>query len=600
MRNYLHLLVTFIALTCISSLSFGQATVVPTIDGDGSDAAWNIATPVPITTVITNTNITDADDLSGTIQVLWSADSLYYLVKVKDDTMYGGAGAAYNYDNCDIYFDAFNKATPKFVDSTQVYWDMNWWRAENPMGGRTGTGWTTPPGNFAYDTVNGTGYTLELAVAWSAFGKTAQVSDVIGFDVKLSDCDGPVDAETRDQIAFRDYTDGGWDNPRKWGELLLKADGSTVATKDFPDAADGSVRDWGFIAAPVVPLNSVIVNTNITDAADASANFQLKWDIDNLYVLVKEQDDILYHGSANVWEDDNTTVYLDPFNSKAGTYADSTIANWEKDWWTDGAIRGTAGKPSTWGMAINEGSDYTLELTIPFSYAFDYDQVSPTVGDIMGFDVKICDRDVAEEPRDQLTWMDITDQGWNNPSLFGAIQLQADGLVKAFARPGAASDVAAAAETSTVTVTWGASAAAGSYDVYRNGALAQAGLTETTFVQEEVADGEYTYKVRTRDTLGVLSLFSNEAVVTVIGGGVHQNVAELTKVYPNPAYNVLNIESVENIQSITIINITGKVVKTIQGNGMVANIAIDDLSDGIYMVNVQFETAVANYKVIVK
>jgi len=601
MRNYLQLLVTFFALTCISSLAFGQLTTGPIVDGDGSDAVWAKAPVVPLTTVIKDDNITDANDLSGTIQVLWSADSLYYLLKVKDDTMYGGTGDSYLYDNACIYLDAFNKATPNFVDATQVYWELNWWKKDGAMGGRVGPGtWASPGGHYVYDTVNGTGYTLELAVAWSQFDKTAQVSDVIGFDVKLSDCDGPADAETRDQITFRDYTDGGWDNPRKWGEIQLAADGTVVATKDFPKAMDGKVRDWAFDNAPVNSLDAVIDKTNITDAADCSAAFQLKWDINNLYVLVRENDDILYHGSTNVWEDDNTTVYLDAFNQKAGTYADSTIFNYEKDWWTDVTdIRGT-GRPGTWGMDVVEGSNYVLELAIPFSNAFDYDQVSPTVGDIMGFDVKVCDRDIADEPRDQITWRDITDQGWNNPGLFGAIQLAKDGVVTTFARPAAANDVAAAVDGNKVTVTWSANDAAKNYDVYRNGAIAEAGVTATELVQEDVANGTYTYTVRTRDTLGVLSVFSNTSNEAIVGVGVIDNIAELTKVYPNPAYDKLNISSVEDIQTITIVNITGKVVKTIEGNGKVANIAIDDLSDGIYMVNVQFANAVANYKVVVK
>ncbi len=230
-RNYYFLrkMVLGAALALFSFSSFGQTATVPIIDGDGSDAAWDQATVMPIEAIIDVSSVVDDDDLSGNVSVLWSADSIYVLVKVLDDDLHNGPGNAYEYDNVCIYFDVFNKATGEYVDTTQMYFEKNWWAELDQMGGRFSPGWSgSPPGNWAVDTADGkTGYTLELAVGWTEFDKVPAVGDKLGFDVKLSDNDddGVDGNDGRDQLSWRDITDTGWNVPIVWGEIMLNADG---------------------------------------------------------------------------------------------------------------------------------------------------------------------------------------------------------------------------------------------------------------------------------------------------------------------------------------------------------------------------------------
>ncbi len=86
-----------------------------------------------------------------------------------------------------------------------------------------------------------TGYVIELAVGWTEFVQSSCRGDVMGFDVKISDNDddGVDGGAGRDQLAWRDVTDGGWDNPMLWGEITLAADGIVSGQTDFVPTTDG-------------------------------------------------------------------------------------------------------------------------------------------------------------------------------------------------------------------------------------------------------------------------------------------------------------------------------------------------------------------------
>ncbi|MDA3893612.1 MAG: T9SS type A sorting domain-containing protein [Salinivirgaceae bacterium] len=587
---------SLLSLICFGGLTFAQITTPPTVDGDGTDAAWDAAPAWKIESVISAEDITDANDFSGTVKVLWSADSLYYKVEVLDDVTYQGAGAAYSYDNVAIYLDAYNKATSNYSDSTIANWEK-FWAVEDHFGGRTGGDWNPTTANWAVNVDTNKMYTIELAVAFAEFGKTAQVSDVLGFDIKLSDSDG--EDTPRDQLAFRDVSDMGWDKPAVFGEITLKANGTAVSNKMFVPTIDGAGTERAWATASVNEITSVISMTNNTDAADFSGNFKLVWDKENLYALISVKDDSLYSGAAAVYENDNVNIHIDGSNSKPSVYGDDQFA-YSKDWWTDDSDMRGDGKPGTWVTTINEGSDYTIEIAIPFSNAANFTTVSPTIGDILGFDVILADND--GEGRDLLGWMDITDMAWSDPSVFGEIALGADGSVEALSsRPTAPSGLeAVVGEAGLVTLSW-SEAADMTYNLYRDGNLVVDGLEVVTYVDTVTANGTYVYTLRVADADGVLSNESGEAIAVVDNIiSIDAKVADFTKVYPNPAYNELKVASAEDIQRVNVISLSGAIVKSVEVNSNFVSLKIGDLDAGVYMVNVQFEGQVANYRVVIK
>ena len=72
-------------------------------------------------------------------------------------------------------------------------------------------------------------------------------------------------------------------------------------------------------------------------------------------------------------------------------------------------------------------------------------------------------------------------------------------------------------------------------------------------------------------------------------------------VYPNPASEVININSNKMLNaSITILDLTGKVVKTSSMNGLTSSVNTSDLMSGVYYVTITDGTSVATEKVVIK
>ncbi|MFY0602565.1 MAG: carbohydrate binding domain-containing protein [Flavobacteriaceae bacterium] len=87
---------------------------------------------------------------------------------------------------------------------------------------------------------------------------------------------------------------------------------------------------------------------------------------------------------------------------------------------------------------------------------------------------------------------------------------------------------------------------------------------------------------------------------------VHKNTTLSTKnfnianvsLYPNPATSILNINSQETIQSVSIYNILGREIKTIMVNSKEPSIDVENLSAGIYIIKYKVNNAVGSVKFI--
>lgn len=94
--------------------------------------------------------------------------------------------------------------------------------------------------------------------------------------------------------------------------------------------------------------------------------------------------------------------------------------------------------------------------------------------------------------------------------------------------------------------------------------------------------------VITAGTLGNNLFYDN---LYLYGGTLSNNdfaQAEF-KAYPNPTQDVWNIKTTENIQSIQVFNITGRLVKDIKVNGSDAVINTSGLSKGVYLAKISNE-----------
>ena len=72
-------------------------------------------------------------------------------------------------------------------------------------------------------------------------------------------------------------------------------------------------------------------------------------------------------------------------------------------------------------------------------------------------------------------------------------------------------------------------------------------------------------------------------------------------VYPNPASDVINVSVNKAVDAtISIIDVTGKVVKTSALNGMTTALNTSDLTSGIYHVKITDGASTSTQKVVIR
>jgi len=82
--------------------------------------------------------------------------------------------------------------------------------------------------------------------------------------------------------------------------------------------------------------------------------------------------------------------------------------------------------------------------------------------------------------------------------------------------------------------------------------------------------------------------------------GIEENEMSNISIYPNPATNLVNIESDVQINSIQIINYTGQVVYNQQTSGTNVQVNTNDFSAGVYFVNISTSEGTAIHKLLIK
>ncbi|MBO7288021.1 MAG: T9SS type A sorting domain-containing protein [Bacteroidales bacterium] len=151
-------------------------------------------------------------------------------------------------------------------------------------------------------------------------------------------------------------------------------------------------------------------------------------------------------------------------------------------------------------------------------------------------------------------------------------------------------------EKNNVTLTWEAPRAMTGYKVFRNNEMI--GETEElTFTDENVPNGEYEYSVRVQYNGG----WSGAEMITVKVSG--EDIIELGKVdfviYPNPAKDVINIESNVQRYEYQLINNLGQIVLdgTLAGEN---SISVKDINNGIYFLKLIADGEMSVNRVIIQ
>lgn len=144
-----------------------------------------------------------------------------------------------------------------------------------------------------------------------------------------------------------------------------------------------------------------------------------------------------------------------------------------------------------------------------------------------------------------------------------------------------------------VTLTW--EAAAVKYIVERNG-VQVAETEETTFVDSELADGVYTYMVTAVYENGQSMPASVTAEINTIG---LEEMEVMFAIYPNPAKDVININTNAVKYEYQLINSLGQVVVSGSANGA-QQINVSDINKGMYFLKVIADGEARINKIVVE
>lgn len=107
--------------------------------------------------------------------------------------------------------------------------------------------------------------------------------------------------------------------------------------------------------------------------------------------------------------------------------------------------------------------------------------------------------------------------------------------------------------------------------------------------------------IRVRDENGVWSLYEVIQFLVTEELGVEDNLLLLTKIYPIPANDYITIEAEKhNIESISFMDIYGKVVKLHLVENPINTIDVSNFSSGLYIVTIKSDRGILNKKIIIE
>jgi hypothetical protein len=203
------------------------------------------ATILPIEHIVFGT-VDSPEDYTGKVTLTWDTDSLYMVYDVVDDSIVN-AGASYQVDNIEIYFDMDNSKNihwPRnggWVQAVDAAYDTNDYQLRLVPDVPFITNNTPKPGISISDTsVNQVytrtedGYQFILNIAWNGLlnGFEPVAGKQIGFDVLLSDNDATASDANRNQITWNSPTAYPFNDPSLFGVLEFVAAGYFIVIPD--------------------------------------------------------------------------------------------------------------------------------------------------------------------------------------------------------------------------------------------------------------------------------------------------------------------------------------------------------------------------------
>jgi hypothetical protein len=381
--------------------------------------------------------------------------------------------------------------------------------------------------------------------------------------------------------------------------------------------------DLGLEPWITLPIEKVVVG-KVDSPADFTASVRMKYDADSVYMVFDCVDDVIVNTGTS-YQVDNIEVYFDMTNSKNIHYPRN--GGWQKaidDAYDAGDFQlrlvpdvpfatNNKARPSSASIASGYNQVYTktekgyqFEMTIAWK-ALKEDFVA-AADKLIGFDVLWSDNDVsASDPnRNQITWNSPTDKPFNDPSLFGVLQLTPSGSfisIPDIDKPTTPSNLVAVATGNNVLLTWDPSTdnrVVQQYIVFDKVTAVDtiyAAKEGNKFEFKDVSNGTHKFGVTAIDVYGNKSAKAQTDNVKV---SVEQLSDSKARLYPNPTTGVVNIIANDNKPTkLAVYNVVGELVRSaefIQSHTL-------DMSEnlkGVYFIYLTSEGNTQVSKLIVK
>ena len=154
------------------------------------------------------------------------------------------------------------------------------------------------------------------------------------------------------------------------------------------------------------------LSADYSEGGKVSAVAQAAWDEKNLYVLVTVTDPWLDASAVNTYEQDSVEIFVDESNNRSVTYDEDDHhyrVNFEGDVSIDN------GFATIDAVSTLTDTGFTALFTMPFTREV-------KAGDQLGFDVRYNDA-APDGVRRLMNFCDASDTGWNDPTVFGLLEL---------------------------------------------------------------------------------------------------------------------------------------------------------------------------------
>ena len=215
------------------------------------------------------------------------------------------------------------------------------------------------------------------------------------------------------KFAYNDVKFGQEDSTNYYADAVCKPYTSIKKGTAIIDADQGSI--WADVES--VPLTINLGDSEAGVADGVSANAQLMWDEDNLYLFMTVIDPVLNASSSQVHEHDSVELFIDELNNKEGAYKDDDKqyrVNFENMQSFNGPLCNADNIESA-TMLTDDG--YVVEAAIKWT------NLNAKPGDKIGLELQINDANDNGKRNGTLSWYDTSGNGWQDTSVFGVADL---------------------------------------------------------------------------------------------------------------------------------------------------------------------------------